>query len=286
MRTVNAEELRAEIERLGPWHEDLEIAPGVRTGERKPRLDDPTGVAPARCGLVPAAKAMEVIARALFPDGQFAGRSVLDCACNAGGYLLEAKRRGAGRCFGFDVREHWIEQARFLARHLPSEGVEFAQCSLEDLPARQLEPFDVTLFLGIFYHLPDPVAGLKIAADLTRELLIFDTDARTDYPGDALVLNMESDTHFMSGIHGLAWVPSSVRVLEQILRWCGFPHTRHHYTIEYGVKSLEQRRRIQIFAARDERSFAYYDATHPRPTPPLWRRVARGVRRRLLPFSR
>jgi len=99
---------------------------------------------------------------------------VLDCACNAGGHLLEAKRQGAGRCFGFDVREHWIEQARFLARHraAPRDGMRFEVQDLYELPRLGLDRFDVTLFNGIFYHVPEPLAALRVAADLTGDVAL------------------------------------------------------------------------------------------------------------------
>lgn len=263
-RTTTPEELRAEIRRLGPWHQDLEIAPGIRTGERAPDADpDPLGV--GQPGMLEPGRVLSILMRDVFPSG-FEGRSVLDCGCNAGGYLFEATRMGAGRCFGFDVREHWLNQARFLSRHLPSDNIEFDQLDLLALRERKLEPFDVTLFFGLFYHLPDPVAGLRIAADLTRELLVLNTAADPKLEGHALTLNLESETALMSGVHRLAWLPTSPRVLEEILHWCGFPHTRVHY-----VRKAPRFPRIQVLAARDARTFAHYDAVHPpRPTP-LWK---------------
>ena len=51
-------------------------------------------------------------------------------------------------------------------------------CDLLDVGERLgNERFDICLFKGIFYHLPDPVAGLKIVADRTDEVLILDTAA-------------------------------------------------------------------------------------------------------------
>jgi SAM-dependent methyltransferase len=97
--------------------------------------------------VVQPAYGMRTLVEDVFPGG-LAGRSVLDCACNAGGYLFEAVRHGAGRALGFDVRAHWIAQAQFLARHLPSEHVEFQTLDLASLPALRLQPFDVTLFQG------------------------------------------------------------------------------------------------------------------------------------------
>ena len=274
--TPNAEELRAEIRRLGPWHQDLEIAPGIRTGERAPG-DDPDPLRIGAPGMLEPGRVLDVLMRDVFPNG-FEGRSVLDCGCNAGGYLFEAKRLGAGRCFGFDVREHWLNQARFVARHLPSEDVDFGQLDLLGLRERNLEPFDVTLFFGLFYHLPDPVAGLRIAADLTRELLVLNTAADPKLTGHGLTLSIESDTALMSGVHRLAWMPTSPKVLEEILHWCGFPHTRVHY-----VHRKKKWPRIQVLAARDAGTFAHYDTIHPPPPPqpprrrPLWDRIVRRL---------
>lgn len=247
-------ELRAEILRLGPWHHDIEIAPGVHTGAPvppgtyAPELGEPT--------IIPVRFLTELLGT-VYPEG-LAGRSILDCACNAGGYLFNAARNGAGRSFGFDVREHWIEQARFLARHLPSENIQFAVWDLMSLPELGLDPFDITLFFGILYHLPDPIAGLRIAADHTRELLIVNT-ALTPAAVDGLVLNRESEIEVMSGVHGLAWLPTSERVVREMLAWCGFPHAR----LIFDMATPDKRQRMAIMAARDERTFAYYDTLRP-----------------------
>ena len=267
------EELRAEIRRLGPWHQDMEIAPGIWTGERSPD-DDPDPLGVGHPGILRPGNVLAMLMRDVLPNG-FEGRSVLDCGCNAGGYLYEAKRMGAGRCFGFDVREHWLNQARFLGRHLPDENIEFDQLDLLALRERSLEPFDVTLFFGLFYHLPDPVAGLRIAADLTRELLVLNTAADPKLKGHALTLSMESEKALMSGVHRLAWLPTSPHVLEEILHWCGFPHTRVHY-----VWKFSRFPRIQVLGARDARTFAYYDTVQVARPRPLWKRIARRLLRR------
>ncbi|HYO76145.1 MAG TPA: hypothetical protein VE010_06740, partial [Thermoanaerobaculia bacterium] len=161
------------------------------------------------------------------------------------------------------------------ARYLPSDNVEFDQLDLLTLRERKLEPFDVTLFFGLFYHLPDPVAGLRIAADLTKELLVLNTAAHPTLKGNALMLSLESETALMSGVHRLAWLPTSATVLSEILHWCGFPHTRVHY-----VRSAPRFPRIQVLAARDARTFAHYDKMNPVQPRPLWKRVARRLLRR------
>lgn len=261
----------AEIRRLAPWHHDVEIAPGLTTAGAAagapypPELGTPTVVDPQLN--------LELLVQDVFPEG-LAGRSFLDCACNAGGYVFAAKRLGAGRCFGFEVRDHWLEQAHFLSRHLPSPDIDFAQSRLEDLPSLGLAPFDVTFFSGIFYHLPDPIAGLRSAADLTKELIVVNTAA---FPGDgrSLVLNREGVVPVMSGVDGLAWLPNGDRVVRELLAWCGFPHSRLRF---HRVPSKD-RLRIEVLGARDAATFHHFDATCGEAVPARPGRVRRVLRR-------
>jgi tRNA (mo5U34)-methyltransferase len=201
--------LQEEIACLGPWHQDIEIAPGVSTApdtHYKPR------------------GGFHGTMRTLYPSG-LAGRSVLDCACTAGGYLFWARELGAGPCYGFDVREHWIRQARFVAKHRESDGIRFEVRDLYDLPSLGLEPFDITIFSGLFYHLPDPIRGLKIAADLTREFLLFGSVTMARRPDGYLAVSAEG-TELLSGVYGLNWLPTGPEVIRQILAWAGFAETR------------------------------------------------------------
>ena len=147
--------------------------------------------------------------------------------CNCAAYLFWAKDIETGRCHGFDAREHWIEQARFLHRHRqgPNDDMRFEARDLMELPDMGLEPFDVTVFGGVLYHLADPIRGLQIAADLTNELLFLDTATTWDRPDDSFVLAEEPVEPLMSGVHGLAWRPTGPYVVQRILAWAGFEHT-------------------------------------------------------------
>jgi len=271
---MDTEKLRAEINRLSPWAHAIELAPDVLTarvglGGGNADTDVPQIYDPAVM--------MRGLVASLYPNGM-GGRSFLDCGCNAGGHVFAAKALGAGRCFGFDARQHWIDQANFVAQYLPSDGASFATCKLAELPAMQLGTFDMTLFSGLFYHLPDPVAGLKVAADLTGELIVVNTSSR---PGlkKGLTLSLESATHVMSGVDGLAWLPTGPDVVRDILAWCGFPHSRvdMDWRPQHGPRGW---RRIQVIGARDASTFADYDRARPdaahAPKRRVWRRLLRG----------
>lgn len=273
--------IRDEIDRLGPWLHDVEVLPGLRTGAARAADNPDKGV---RESFDPGQ-----MIRRLVEDlyGDLAGRSFLDCGCNAGGHAFAAASLGAGRTLAFDARQHWLDQAAFLGRHLEAPQLQFQRLTLAELAALAPEPFDVTLFSGLFYHLPDPVAGLKAAADLTREMLIVNTSVSPQtWPG--LVLSRESAIHVLSGVDGLAWLPTSPDVMQQILSWCGFPHAR----VDLYWKPGQPRdwMRLQILAARDEATFARYDQRRPDAAPgpdirPLRhpvRRVLGAARRRLM----
>ena len=226
-RTASVEELRQEAIQLGPWHIEIYITPELSTRATL-EAASPPGADPEFKGMSfqsPGPGFIRKMKR-IFPNG-LEGRSVMDCACNCGAYLLWCKELGAGDCYGFDAREHWIHQARFLAEHRgQTDGVRFEVHDLYDLDDVDPGRFDVTLFNGIFYHLPDPVTGLKLAADRTDELLIVNTATRLGMPDGALVAAKESPGRAMSGVHGLNWFPSGPRVMERILEWMGYAEIR------------------------------------------------------------
>jgi tRNA (mo5U34)-methyltransferase len=259
-RGPTAAELRDEVIRLGPWHIDIDVTAEVST---RAFLDAPPGTYCEELGEISFYRPREGFLRRLgrmFPAG-LDGRSVLDCACNCGAHLFYAKEAGAGRCLGFDVREHWIDQARFLAAHRtgPSDDMRFEVSDLYDLPALAPGSFDVTFFFGLFYHLPDPVIGLKLAADLTGELLVLRTATKAGRPDGMLAVERESPTQLMSGTHGIGWFPTGPEVLSRILAWVGFPEVRcslwRHPPKQRGDLDL-----LELFAARTPGYFDGWDA--------------------------
>ena len=262
-RAMTSRELRDEVIRLGPWHIEIEITPEVSTAVY---LEAPPVAYAEEASKIAFHNPREGFLRRLhraFPDG-LEGRSVLDCACNCGAFLFYAKEAGAGRCLGFDVREHWINQARFLAEHRerPAGDMRFEVSDLYDLPLLEPGRFDLTLFLGIFYHLPDPVTGLKIAADLTDEVLIVNTATKAGFADGLLVPDHESPTRLMSGTYGLNWFPTGPEVLAGILRWLGFAEVRCSVW-RHAPRQREELDRLEVIASRTPGFFETWDAARP-----------------------
>lgn len=266
---TNRQSLEAEIRALAPWHLDVRVRPDLSIGEVAGGVQrDETG---RRVVMVADEARFAGLLRAVYPAG-LAGRRFLDVACNCGAYCFWARQEGAGTCFGFDVREHWIRQAEFLRRHgvPPSEDIAFRQRDLFDVPSLGLAPFDITLFKGILYHLADPIAGLRIAADLTTELLIVNSATRGSTRA-GWVMETERPDVLMNGVHRLNWYPTGPGVVENVLRWLGFTafrrvfwHRRAPFSGARGPVGWLKARllgtgRFELLAARSESAFAAFD---------------------------
>lgn len=164
-QTRNREQLRREIERLGPWFHNIDLGSGLQT-------------APDHfLGDYPKFK-FERFAHALPSDMR--GWRVLDIGCNAGFYALEMKRRGADQVIGIDSDARYLAQARLAAETLGFENIEFRELSVYDV-ARLRQRFDLVVFMGVLYHLRHPLLALDLIREhVAGDLLLFQTMQRGD----------------------------------------------------------------------------------------------------------
>lgn len=225
--------VRQEVIELAPWHIDVEIVPGVTSAIAKdaPSLRYPG----AKVAFLSPKEAFMKTLKTLFPDG-LENRSFLDCGCNCGAYTFWAKEMGAGRAIGIDARQHWIDQANLIQKYRQSPLVEFRQLGIEDLPRSTLPRFDVTLFKGILHVLPDPMQGLSIAANMTRDVLIVNTPVVNVIEPEPLqgsfYVSQNPSESLTDGMHPLNWFPSGPKLLLKALEWLGFPHVKLHFWVK------------------------------------------------------
>lgn len=154
------------------------------------------------------------------------GRTVLDIGAWNGYYSFEAKRRGASRVLATDAycwdHQSWRgkETFDFARRHLDVD-VEDLRIDVMDMSESIPGRFDVVLFLGVFYHLFDPIEGLRRAASVAKQLLIvetyleateFDRPAMIFYPGKELAGDATN------------WWGPNRPCIEALLRQFGFAH--------------------------------------------------------------
>jgi tRNA (mo5U34)-methyltransferase len=180
------------------------------------------------------------------------GKSVLDVGAWDGFFSFEAERRGAERVVAIDKRvwtsppgpdNPWSGQAGFnLARRVLDSKVEDVDVGIDELSPERIGTFDVVLFLGVFYHLPDPLPIVERVASVTGERLILETHADLQslrrpamayYPGDEV-----------QGC-GTNWWGPNLPLLEALLKGHGFSRVEvvNRQRLPYRIaRSLARRR--------------------------------------------
>jgi len=112
--------------------------------------------------------------REAFPES-LAGKNVLDVACNEGYFSQVLYHLGAS-VRAIDIRPQNIERARVVQslRRLDTSRLTF---EVEDfLENRDPEgAYDLTLFLGVLYHLENPMGALRLLRKITKTLCIVET---------------------------------------------------------------------------------------------------------------
>jgi tRNA (mo5U34)-methyltransferase len=201
---MTGEEIRARVERLGPWFHCIDLGGGLMT-KTESAVGEP----------VEHPRPTWEKVRACLPE-EVAGRSVLDVGCNAGFYAVELKRAGAGRVLGVDSQRNLVRQALFV-RDVIGLDIEYRRMSVYDLDPRELGQFDVTLALGLVYHCKHLVLALERLFAVTRELLVLETAI---YPPEMAPASFNYEVGGLRPLlHPLAYVENPGEAKEAIYNW-------------------------------------------------------------------
>jgi len=154
--------------------------------------------------------------------------SVLDIGAWDGAYSFEAERRGASRVLATDYYcwsgPGWGTKDGFnLARKALNSKVEDREIDVLDLSAEKIGTFDLVLFLGVLYHLRNPLLALEHVFSVTAKQLILETHVDAlDYSRPAMVFYPGAD---LEGDETNWWGPNRLCV-EALLRSVGFTEVR------------------------------------------------------------
>ena len=152
------------------------------------------------------------------------GKTVLDIGAWDGFFSFQAEKAGAKRVLSTDhfcwSGPGWGTKDGFnFARNALNSKVESLDIDAMDITPDNVGKFDVVMFLGVLYHLQDPMAGLRVAAAVCNELLIIETvvddihrwkPSMVYYPKDSL---NDDDTNY--------WAPN-VAAMKGMLTDLGF----------------------------------------------------------------
>jgi tRNA (mo5U34)-methyltransferase len=178
--------------------------------------------------VTPGRKTVEILSKEYentFNSVDLRGKSVLDVGAWNGAFTAEAAKRGAARITALDHvtwnRPGWHGREAFdfivKSLSLPATAADI-DLDARDLSLAHLGQFDVVLFLGVFYHLNDPLAAMREVAKAAKEVLI--VESYVDRALDPLPVMQ----FYREGFHGDAsnkWAPS-VACIAELLRDLGF----------------------------------------------------------------
>jgi tRNA (mo5U34)-methyltransferase len=153
-----------------------------------------------------------------------AGKSVLDIGAWDGWFSFEAERRGAARVLATDhfcwSGPGWGTKAGFDYAHARyGSRVASQDMNVQDMGPSNPGVFDTVLFLGVLYHLKDPLAALEHAASVTGETLVVETVTAFDPFPWKLAGYFEGDEY--NGDPTNFWAPNRA-CLAAMLRDVGF----------------------------------------------------------------
>jgi tRNA (mo5U34)-methyltransferase len=201
--TTETDRLRDEVAAVR-WFHTMDLGAGVQTAG----VYDPSRTLP-RLGL----------------PRRLDGRTVLDVGAWDGYYSFEMERRGAARVVATDEfcwgGGGWGTQEGFnLARRALGSKVEDHRIDVLDLSPDVLGgPFDMVLFLGVLYHLPNPLLALERVRSVTSGLLVLETEV------DLLLVRRPAAAFFPGSELGddpTNWWAPNVPAVLGMLRAAGF----------------------------------------------------------------
>lgn len=225
LAACDAGTLRARVERVPTWFHQMDLGRGVRT----PGTYDP------------AAK----LSRVRLPD-RLDGKRVLDIGAWDGFYSFECARRGAS-VTSMDIwhpAHNASSEGYAVARAALGARTRAVRSSVFELDPATHGVHDVVLFLGVLYHLEDPMGAVRRLRDVTGELLILETEcdlcfvrrpAMAMYPGDELARDRSN------------WFGPNAAAVLGMLRAAGFSEARVAWSMPLGMRAARSWHRWRRF---------------------------------------
>jgi tRNA (mo5U34)-methyltransferase len=144
--SLSVDEVLRRIRAFPAWHHRIPIRPGIVT----PGVQDSS----------------KMLGMLQFPD-DCRGLRALDIGTRDGFFAFELERRGAD-VVAVDYMA--MEHTGFpIAAELLGSRLRYQQENLYALSPEKYGSFDLVLFLGVLYHLPDPMQALQILRSLCRD---------------------------------------------------------------------------------------------------------------------
>lgn len=152
MSAMTDDDVRRRIAAVPRWYHSIEVRPGIVT---------------------PGSNAADLVLSLLDLPADCRGLRAIDLGTRDGYFAFELERRGA-EVVAVDYMG--AEHTGFsVAAELLGSRVRFVHGNVYHLSPDELGTFDIVLFLGLLYHLPDPLGALEIVRSLCRGVMCLES---------------------------------------------------------------------------------------------------------------
>jgi len=166
---------------------------------------------------------------------------------------------------GFDARAISIEKAEFVRRQLMLGNISFQVEDIYNLTPSRHGAFDLTLCLGLLYHLEDPLGALRRLRSVTKELCVIETEVLSSSSSAsvhrgakdgvvrtesvlALIPEEEWQWNPLASVTGAALVPN-MPALRQMIALAGFGEVKQAEPFEGCAELFANGDRVMLFAS-------------------------------------
>jgi SAM-dependent methyltransferase len=243
--------------RARQWFYEFQLPDGTRTKSALPPGVE--AIHTTRLALLEAA-----LDRAVGKD--CAGLTALDLACHQGWFALHLARRNFDSILAVDARPEHLADAQLMADVSGVRTLRPLQLDIEDARPAEIGTHDVTLMLGLLYHLENPVRALRLARAVTRKVLVIESQVvphlsgvvdwgswrfQRHMVGNFGIIDETDETHAPeASVRGICLAPS-IEALEWLLRRVGFARVERLLPPPDGHEQLVGHKRA-MFAAHVE----------------------------------
>ncbi len=109
--------------------------------------------------------------------------SVVDVACHQGYFATHVARKGCREVVAVDARSEHVADTMLMAGVYGLSNLRAVEGDIATLQAAALGTFDVTLMLGLLYHVENPVGALRLARAITRRACVIETQVTPNMTG-------------------------------------------------------------------------------------------------------
>lgn len=152
-RLIKTDKILKKICKVKNWYHQIEVAPGIIT----PGVN----------------KSAEVLKLLNLPTDCH-GLRALDLGTRDGYFAFELEKRGA-QVIAIDYLPKSTTGFTIAQKILASKNVRYKQDNLYNITPEKYGSFDIVLFLGLLYHLPDPIRALRIVRQLCKGTMYIET---------------------------------------------------------------------------------------------------------------